>query len=172
MGGSFKNTKIRESTSLALQVFLMVHEIIVILAVPSLILDNILPLLDTNAWEHLRYTLYVPGAVLEVIRSEYPTDKERTTAVVLYWLLRDPLASWRRLISALDQYDVGIQIADKMRNFAEKITGKIFGRIVVIMIVSAYPAHYIFPSNSLMWGFSPNICSETCWDHAVILSFG
>ena len=90
---------------------------------PPLHLDNILPLLDSIIWSELGRCLYVPHPILMVIGSDYHTEEERKKAVVLYWLLRDPFVSWRRLISSLDRIASGIQIANKIRNYAEKLTG-------------------------------------------------
>ena len=79
--------------------------------------------------------LFIPDTKLAAIKGEFTTDKERLRAVVMYWLLRDPLASWRRLISQLDHYyspylyseaaaAVAGATANSIRNYAEKLTGK------------------------------------------------
>ena len=74
--------------------------------------------------------LFIPDTKLAAIKGEFPTEKERLRAVVMYWLLRDPLASWRRLISQLDHYSEIIETAaaaataNSIRNYAEKLTGK------------------------------------------------
>ena len=49
-------------------------------------------------WDEVGRVLYLPDAARELIRSEQTSDYDRLRAVVVRWLLLDPLASWRRLI--------------------------------------------------------------------------
>jgi hypothetical protein len=55
------------------------------------------------------------------------TDEERTAALVREWLLRDPLATWRRIIHELLDYDVSTKehsLGDSIVHYAEELTGK------------------------------------------------
>ena len=67
--------------------------------------------------------LSVPNSKLDAIDADHTTDEEKKGAVIRYWLLRDPYASWRNLIDRLDWKDK-LDIADRMRNYAEKQTGQ------------------------------------------------
>ena len=52
--------------------------------------------------------------------------KQAKTALVRYWLLQDPLASWRKIIYQLDLwagYEQNLDIADSIRHYAEELTG-------------------------------------------------
>ena len=56
------------------------------------------------------------------IKKQFSSDEERVEAAVREWLLRDPLASWRRLIDQLywnDEFDR----ADSILHYAEELTG-------------------------------------------------
>ena len=76
--------------------------------------------------------LGVPAAQLAELQSAHHSTDEQEAAVVRYWLLRDPLASWRRIIDQLDEwagfsdYDHYSDIADRIRHFAEELTGMFF----------------------------------------------
>ena len=68
-------------------------------------------------------------------------------AAVRYWLLRDPLASWRRLIERLDYWADVIgygrynDIADRIRHYAEELTGMCFSCIEHYMYRGTSSAH-------------------------------
>ncbi len=49
-----------------------------------------------------RDILRIPDSKLYSIVRECSTDEERLRVCVQYWLLRDPYASWRRIIWRLD----------------------------------------------------------------------
>ena len=68
---------------------------------------------------------------LAELQSAHHSTDEQEAAVVRYWLLRDPLASWRRIILQLDEwagYGYGhySDIADRIRHYAEELTGMFF----------------------------------------------
>ena len=65
--------------------------------------------------------LGIPDAQLAELHS---TD-EQEAAVVRYWLLRDPLASWRNIIWQLDIYGYD-HYANRIRHYAEELTGMLF----------------------------------------------
>ena len=76
--------------------------------------------------------LGIPRAQLAELRSAHYSTDEQEAAIVRYWLLRDPLASWRRIILQLDVWandpDYGnySAIADRIRHYAEELTGMFF----------------------------------------------
>ena len=69
----------------------------------------------------LGYSLRVPNCADEVQRkySHLPRNKE---ALIKYWMERDPRASWRGLIVALDAMGEK-QAADGIRHLAEPLSG-------------------------------------------------
>ena len=74
--------------------------------------------------------LGIPRARLAELQSAHHSTDEQEAAVVRYWLLRDPLASWRRIIYHLDEradfYGHYSDIADRIRHYAEELTGMFF----------------------------------------------
>ena len=76
--------------------------------------------------------LDIPAAQLAELQSAQHSTDEQEAAVVWYWLLRDPLASWRRIICQLDEwagrpgYGHYSDIADRIRHYAEELTGTFF----------------------------------------------
>ena len=76
--------------------------------------------------------LGIPSAQLAELQSAHHSTDEQEAAVVRYWLLRDPLASWRRIIRQLDEwagypgYGHYGDIADRIRHYAEELTGMFF----------------------------------------------
>ena len=90
---------------------------------PPLSVKNVVAVLNTLPWWDVgKYYLEVPESKLNAIKDECDTDEERLVAIVRYWLLNDPNASWRKLIHQLDQ-DGNSDIADRIRKYAEKLTG-------------------------------------------------
>ena len=93
-------------------------------------MENVVAVLEGLTLESVGLMLIIPGTKLAAIKGEFSTEKERLRAVVMYWLLRDPLASWRRLILQLDHYSSYYQysrlraLANSIRNYAEKLRGK------------------------------------------------
>ena len=73
--------------------------------------------------------LRLPRSKCDEISSQCSTDEERTTALVKEWLLRYPLASWRKIIDGLHwcfdastkEYSLGDSI---IVHYAEELTGK------------------------------------------------
>jgi hypothetical protein len=75
--------------------------------------------------------LGIPRAQLAELQSAHHSTDEQEAAVVRYWLLRDPLASWRRIIGQLDDwagcgYGHYSDIADRIRHYAEELTGTVY----------------------------------------------
>ena len=48
--------------------------------------------------------LDTPSAKLDELKAAHHSTDQQEAAVVRYWLLRDPLASWRRIIYQLDEW--------------------------------------------------------------------
>ena len=98
-------------------------------------MENVATILEQFSLDDVRATLFISDAKLDAIKSEFSTDKERLRALIQYWLLRDPYASWRRLIIKLDIISDAFGItatakaaaaaaANSIRNYAEKLTGQ------------------------------------------------
>ena len=71
----------------------------------------------------------IPSAKLDELKAAHHSTDQQEAAVVRYWLLRDPLASWRKIIYQLDEWayytddDWYSDIADRIRHYAEELTG-------------------------------------------------
>ena len=89
---------------------------------PPLSLSNVVAVLNKLSWSRVGVILAIPQTKLNTIKDECDTDEERLLATVNYWLLNDPNASWRRLMCQLD-WDGNSDIADRIRKYAEKLTG-------------------------------------------------
>ena len=101
-------------------------------------MENVVAVLEGLTLKDVCGMLFIPNTKLAAIKGEFTTEKERLRAVVMYWLLRDPLASWRRLISQLNHYSsppiysvskkeraaAAAALANSIRNYTEKLTGK------------------------------------------------
>ena len=76
--------------------------------------------------------LGIPSAKLGELKSAHRSTDEQRAAIVRYWLLRDPLASWRQIIVQLDVwagfsgYGHYSELADRIRHYAEELTGMWF----------------------------------------------
>ena len=76
--------------------------------------------------------LAIPPSKLRELKYAYGSTDQQEAAVVRYWLLRDPLASWREIIRQLDfwasntDYGHYSDIADRIRHYAEELTGMCF----------------------------------------------
>ena len=66
--------------------------------------------------------LSIPESKQDEIRRNFPDEMEQKRQAISYWINTDPLASWRRLITALDMmYET--KVADSIRSNAEPLTG-------------------------------------------------
>ena len=79
-------------------------------------------------WRRVGTRLRVPDAVLDLIASECTSDSECLRKALRYWIQRDPLASWRQLISRLDWSDL-VRVADGVRSLAEELTGQCYSAV-------------------------------------------
>ena len=66
--------------------------------------------------------LYIPVSKEDEIRRNFPDEMEQKRQIISYWINTDPLASWRRLIRALDRMGK-TKVADSIRSNAEPLTG-------------------------------------------------
>ena len=82
-------------------------------------------------WRGVGDRLCVPSAVLDLIASECTSDSECLRKALRYWIQRDPLASWRRLIWRLDRSgDADVRrVADGVRSLAEELTGQCYSAV-------------------------------------------
>ena len=70
----------------------------------------------------LRRWLYMPWSKEKEIRRYFPHEMDRKKQAISYWINTDPLASWRRLITALDWMSE-TKLADSIRSNAEPLAG-------------------------------------------------
>ena len=66
--------------------------------------------------------LYISEDKSTAIRETYSDPDEQKRQLILYWITTDPLASWRRLISLLDNMSQS-PVADAIRDYAEPLVG-------------------------------------------------
>ena len=66
--------------------------------------------------------LCIPQSKQDEIKHNFPDELEQKKQVISYWINTDPLAGWRRLITALDCIRE-TQLADLIRSNAEPLTG-------------------------------------------------
>ena len=72
--------------------------------------------------ETLAGWLFIPKSKQAEIRRNFPDEMEQKRQAISYWINTDPLASWRRLITVLDQIKE-TKVADSIRSNAEPLTG-------------------------------------------------
>ena len=88
----------------------------------ALTVDKIIEILCGLKWRRLGQIFFIPHKRLDEIASKYPNKDQRKMAIVRHWPSVDPLISWRRIIHNLDScYEH--EEADKMRHYAEELTG-------------------------------------------------
>ena len=66
--------------------------------------------------------LSIPESKQDEIRRVFPDEMDQKKQAISYWINTDPLASWRRLITALDRMEE-TELADSIRSNAEPLTG-------------------------------------------------
>ena len=70
----------------------------------------------------LAYWLRISQSKQDEIKCNFPDELEQKKQMMSYWINTDPLAGWRRLITALDWIGE-TQLADLIRSNAEPLTG-------------------------------------------------
>ena len=103
------------------------HAELYLLSTTALTVDNILKQLKEVEWETLGDDGYggvlrLPGSQRRKIEAKYAGETERKREGVKYWLWNCAYASWRWLITNLD-WEEEHSVADKIRGYAEKLTG-------------------------------------------------
>ena len=77
---------------------------------------------DVKNTDLLGYHLCVPELNRNEISHQFSTMPQQKRHLLKYWIERDPLASWRGLIVALDGMGQK-KVADGIRHLAEPLTG-------------------------------------------------
>ena len=73
-------------------------------------------------WGELTGWLYIPESKQKEIKANFPDELDQKKEAISYWINTDPLASWRRLIIALDKMRE-TELANSIRSNAEPLTG-------------------------------------------------
>ena len=116
-----------------------------LLHIAGLTVDNVRKALHGIPWREVGEMLRIPNSKLNEIEGEYRSDEEREVAVIRYWILRDPFASWRRIIQRLEVQDKHIH-AIALYHYSEELTG----------MLRALTTHLMHPNYCYMY-----VC--TCW---------
>ena len=88
----------------------------------GLTVDNVRRALHGIYWLKVGVILDIPDSKFNEIVREYPSDEEREVAVIRYWILRDPFASWRRIIERLEDWRKHDH-AITLHHYSEELTG-------------------------------------------------
>ena len=81
--------------------------------------ERVKSVLDIN---ELGFCLRVPNSKRDEIKRQFSRLPQQRKAIIKYWIKRDPRASWRGLIRALDGMREK-QVADDIRHLAEPLSG-------------------------------------------------
>ena len=91
-------------------------------------MDHVLAVLGGLAgkWWKVGICLLVPRATRIAIEKDNSEDGERLRAILMYWVLKDPVASWRKLMWRLWWSDDETlrKAADSIRHYAEELSGQ------------------------------------------------
>ena len=88
----------------------------------GLTVDNVRKALHGIRWREVGKMLFIPDSKLIEIEGEYHSDEECEVAVIRYWILRDPYASWRRIIRQLEVRK-NHNHAIRIHHYREELTG-------------------------------------------------
>ena len=91
--------------------------------------------------------LYIPQSKQNETRRNFPDEMEQKSQAISYWINKDPLASWRRLITVLDGMEE-TKVADSIRSNAEPLTG-------IVTTACSHVTLYIIPHITL--------CTQNCY---------
>ena len=86
---------------------------------PMNVLKAVQEVKDTD---ELGERLCVPKSKRKEIYAQFSSVPQQRKSLIQYWMERDPEASWRGLILALDRMEEKT-FADKLRHLAEPVTG-------------------------------------------------
>ena len=74
-----------------------------------------------RSWS-LTERLFIRKSKQREIKANFPDELDQKKETISYWINTDPLASWRRLIIALDWMEE-TELANSIRSNAEPLTG-------------------------------------------------
>ena len=83
-------------------------------------------------WSVVGVMLRIPGSKLLEIEGEYRSVEEREVEVIRYWILRDPFASWRRIIEQLERWEEHDH-AIALYHYSEELTGMLRALTIHLM---------------------------------------
>ena len=86
--------------------------------------------------------LFIPESKKEGIKANFPDELDQKKEAISYWINTDPLASWRRLITALDKMEE-TELANSIRSNAEPLTG-------VCIIYACIVDMYLIPPREMV----------------------
>ena len=95
---------------------------------PAITVDNVFKVLEDVKWDTLCVGYMYTGGVLDLPNSMHQKlakKKNRRRRAVDFWVSNHPYASWRLLITQLDQEEE-YAVADKIRHYAETVTGTFY----------------------------------------------
>ena len=103
-------------------------------------MDNITTVLRGIDWGKVgQLILDLPDSKYVEITKQFSSDDDRVRAGVREWLLRDPIASWRRLVNQLYIRDES-ERADSIVHYTEELTGMY---MIMIMIHTTVTLHHM-----------------------------
>ena len=103
----------------------------------GLTIDNVRKTLHGIHWREVGLMLYIPDSKFSEIELEYPSDEEREVAVIRYWILRDPFASWRRIMERLEVAG-NHDYSNRIRHYSEELTGMGMTHIQCMLPYNSY----------------------------------
>ena len=83
---------------------------------------NVLNELKELDWTGICGVLQLPLSERQKIERMYVSEEERKSAGVLWWMDHSPIASWRLLITQLEE-EQKHSLAKRIHQYAEKVTG-------------------------------------------------
>ena len=100
--------------------------VLLFVVAPPLSIDNIICALKSliEEWRRVGACLHIPDTAIYIMGCECSTPSQCLRAVIRYWLLKDPLASWKRLIYQLDGEKDFHGVTDRIRCNAEQLSGQ------------------------------------------------
>ena len=103
----------------------------------GLTIDNVRKTLHGIPWYKVGEMLSIPLSKLHEIEQEYSSDEEREVAVIRYWILRDPFASWRRIMEQLE-WEGKHDYSNRICHYSEELTGMGMRHIQCMLPYNSY----------------------------------